>query len=61
MIDLGYGIPRWICKICLQKFRSDMHFPHNGEPFTTGNVCQKCNDNIVVPYRIFLMLGGEEE
>lgn len=60
MIDLAYGIPRWICKICLASFRTSVH-SHNGQPFVDGRVCQKCNDDIVIPYRIYLMLGGEQE
>ena len=30
---------------------------HNAEPVAEGRCCSKCNDNIVIPTRLFNMIG----
>lgn len=30
---------------------------HNAEPVAEGRCCSKCNDNIIIPTRLFNMIG----
>ena len=51
----------WRCAICLKLFHRMNDMRHNADPFMKGRICcTKCNYNIVIPYRIYLIEGGEE-
>jgi DNA-directed RNA polymerase subunit RPC12/RpoP len=38
------------CSICAKEFSGD---EHNALPITTGTCCDECNQNIVIPTRIY--------
>ena len=47
------------CSICSKQIKSDSNGwdkGHNAQPINDGRCCTKCNNEIVIPYRISLMM-----
>ena len=38
------------CSICDEVIEGD---EHNASPITTGSCCERCNNNVVIPFRMF--------
>lgn len=38
------------CSICNEEIQGD---EHNALPVTTGTCCERCNNNVVIPFRLF--------
>lgn len=44
-----------VCCICNKKFKG---YGNNAMPYKEGVCCDRCNDEIVIPYRIELLLNS---
>tara|TARA_R100001082_G_scaffold52792_1_gene28790 strand:+ start:1183 stop:1386 length:204 start_codon:yes stop_codon:yes gene_type:complete len=61
------GVIKMKCSICKgeidrQHLHGDIYWDegHNAQPINDGRCCTKCNCNIVIPYRISLMMKKNE-
>ncbi len=43
-----------LCALCHKEIKG---YPNNGEPLVEGKVCERCNNEKVIPYRLKLHKG----
>jgi hypothetical protein len=48
-------------KVCVICGKPIIGWGNNAEPVKTGRCCDLCNNNVVIPRRLFLMRQGEKK
>ena len=53
------------CSICFNEIPTEhsSHWTqgHNAQPVNNGRCCGKCNDTVVIPARMSIMIGNDKD